>query len=49
MPPTAVPNRRIVSLADDILGRKGRMVRAVEELGPGTMAYEGIPFRLDLA
>jgi predicted protein tyrosine phosphatase len=47
--PTAVPNRRIVSLADDILGRKGRMVRAVEELGPGTMAYEGVPFRLDLA
>ena len=47
--PTAVPNRRIVSLADEILGRKGRMVRAVEELGPGTTAYEGVPFRLDLA
>jgi len=24
------------------------MVRAVDELGPGTMAYEGVPFRLDL-
>lgn len=46
--PTAVPNRRIVSLADDILGRKGRMIDAVEAIGPGLMAHEGTPFRLDL-
>jgi len=46
--PTAVPNRRIVALADEILGRKGRMRRAVESIGPGEAAYEGTPFRLEL-
>ncbi len=46
--PTAVPNARIVALADDILGRKGRMRRAIEAIGPGQSAYEGTPFRLDL-
>jgi predicted protein tyrosine phosphatase len=45
---TAQPNARIVSLADAILGRGGRMVRAVETIGPGTGAYEGEPFRLDI-
>lgn len=46
--PTAVPNRRIVTLADDILGRNGRMRHAVESIGAGEVAYEGTPFRLDL-
>jgi len=45
---TAQPNARIVSLADRMLGREGRMVRAVEIIGPGTGAYEGDPFRLDI-
>jgi predicted protein tyrosine phosphatase len=45
---TASPNLMLVSHADRILGRKGRMVRAVEALGPGLAAYEGAPFRLDL-
>jgi len=45
---TAQPNARIVSLADRMLGREGRMVRAVETIGPGTGAYEGDPFRLDI-
>jgi predicted protein tyrosine phosphatase len=45
---TAQPNARIVSLADAILGRGGRMVRAVETIGPGAGAYEGEPFRLDI-
>jgi hypothetical protein len=31
------------------LKRDGRMVRAVETLGPAEFASEGIPFRLDLA
>lgn len=31
--PHASPNRRIVALADDILGRGGRMVDAVEAMG----------------
>src|SRR4051812_20360577 len=46
--PTAMPNARIVSLADQFLGRKGRMVRAIETIGPGLSAFEGSPFRLDL-
>jgi predicted protein tyrosine phosphatase len=39
---------RIVALADAALGRKGRMVRAIEEIGVGQSAFEGNPFRLDL-
>jgi predicted protein tyrosine phosphatase len=46
--PTAQPNLRLVALADDLLGRKGRMVKAVDNLGPALSAYEGVPFRLDL-
>ena len=46
--PTAIPNMRLVALADNILGREGRMVRAVQAIGPGLSAYEGVPFRLDL-
>jgi len=46
--PTASPNIRIVALADQHLGRNGRMVRAIETLGPAQSAYEGVPFRLDL-
>jgi predicted protein tyrosine phosphatase len=45
---TAMPNIMLVSHADRILGRKGRMVAAVEALGPGMAALEGEPFRLDL-
>jgi predicted protein tyrosine phosphatase len=45
---SAMPNARIVSLADRALGRNGRMIAAIEEIGPGEMAYEGTPFRLDL-
>jgi predicted protein tyrosine phosphatase len=46
--PTATPNARIVSLADGVLGRDGRMVAAIDAIGRGEMAYEGVPFRLDL-
>jgi predicted protein tyrosine phosphatase len=46
--PIASPNRLIVSLADKALGREGRMVRALEAIGPASMMVEGIPFRLDL-
>jgi predicted protein tyrosine phosphatase len=46
--PTAQPNLRIVGIADRLLGRNGRMIRAVEDLGPGAPAHEGHPFRLDL-
>jgi predicted protein tyrosine phosphatase len=46
--PTATPNIRIVSLADRLLGRDGRMVAAIETIGRGIMADEAAPFRLDL-
>src|SRR3954467_9447846 len=46
--PIAQPNRLIVSLADKALGRDGRMLRALDEMGPGSMTVEGRPFRVDL-
>jgi predicted protein tyrosine phosphatase len=46
--PIASPNRLIVSLADRALGREGRMLRALDEMGPGNMLFEGRPFRVDL-
>jgi predicted protein tyrosine phosphatase len=46
--PTAIPNIRLVSLADDYLERQGRMVDAIEQIGRGLASYEGIPFRIDL-
>ena len=46
--PTATPNLRIVRLADQMLGRNGRMVMAIEAIGRGADAAEGHPFRLDL-
>jgi len=47
--PTALPNIRIVALADDLLEREGRMIAAIESIGRGAAAAEGVPFRLDLA
>jgi predicted protein tyrosine phosphatase len=46
--PTATPNIRIVSLADRLLGRDGRMIAAIETIGRGVMAAEAEPFRLEL-
>ncbi|MGQ0682387.1 tyrosine phosphatase family protein [Bradyrhizobium sp.] len=46
--PIASPNRLIVSLADRLLGRDGRMLRALDEMGPGSIMAEGRPFRIDL-
>jgi predicted protein tyrosine phosphatase len=45
---TAQPNAAIVAIADRLLKRDGRMVRAVEAIGPAQFAEEGVPFRLDL-
>jgi predicted protein tyrosine phosphatase len=41
----ATPNRRIVAFADDIMGRRGRMVDAVDAIGRGEDAYEGVIFQ----
>jgi predicted protein tyrosine phosphatase len=46
--PTAYPNPRLVTLADRMLGRGGRMVAGVAAIGRGTVSAEGVPFRLDL-
>jgi predicted protein tyrosine phosphatase len=44
----ATPNARFVAVADEILGRQGRMVRAVERIGRGAEAIEGSVFSLRL-
>ena len=46
--PTAMPNIMLVKLADNMLGRQGRMIEAIEALGEPRPALEGDPFRLDL-
>ena len=44
--PSATPNARLVAIADELLGREGRMVRAIAAIGRGADAFEGTPFRL---
>lgn len=46
--PSATPNRLVVSLADDALGREGRMVSAIDGIGRGADAFEGRPFTLKI-
>ena len=46
--PIANPNRLLVSLADKALGCDGRMLRALDDIGPASMMVEGKPFRVDL-
>lgn len=46
--PSATPNIRLVRLADEILGRHGRMATAIEAIGRGRDAFEGDPFSLTL-
>ncbi len=44
--PSATPNRLITAKVDTVLGRNGRMLKAVESIGRGANAYEGQPFKL---
>ncbi len=46
--PTATPNPHIVALADNIMGRKGRMIAAIQSIGRGAECFEGVEFRFDL-
>ena len=46
--PTATPNPRIVALADDILGRQGRMIAAISAIGRGAECFEGVPFGITI-
>ncbi len=46
--PSATPNRLIVHLADNMLGRQGRMTKAIEAIGRGASAWQGAVFSLPL-
>lgn len=45
--PFVTPNRLMVALADDLLGRNGAMIDAMARIGRGAEAFEGMPYRLD--
>jgi predicted protein tyrosine phosphatase len=44
--PTATPNALMVQLADELLERNGRMLQAIQGIGRGEDAHEGIPFSI---
>jgi predicted protein tyrosine phosphatase len=46
--PYVTPNRLMVQLADDLLGRGGVMVDAIARIGRGADAFEGAPYQLPL-
>ncbi|WP_061934206.1 tyrosine phosphatase family protein [Aureimonas sp. AU22] len=46
--PSATPNPLLVSMADEKLGRGGRMVKAIAGIGRGADAFSGTPFILPL-
>ena len=46
--PTATPNSRLIAIADGLLQREGRMVKAIAAIGRGADAAEGTPFRIAL-
>jgi predicted protein tyrosine phosphatase len=46
--PHAYPNSRIVALADHLLARQGRMVDALDLMGPAQATYENQLFSLGL-
>jgi predicted protein tyrosine phosphatase len=47
--PFATPNALMVALADEALGREGRMIAAVEAIGRGADCGEGVSFALTRA
>lgn len=46
--PSATPNPLVVAHADNLLGRHGRMSRAIDRIGRGAEAFEGEPFVFDI-
>ncbi len=46
--PSATPNPLLIKLADEALGRDGRMRRAIGDIGRGADAFEGAPFKLEI-
>jgi len=47
--PTATPNARFVAIADELLGREGRMSKAIEAIGRGADCFECEPFALEIS
>jgi predicted protein tyrosine phosphatase len=47
--PSATPNRHLVSLADTLLSREGRMTAAVKAIGRGRDCFEGEVFCMETA
>ncbi|MEX6508760.1 tyrosine phosphatase family protein [Jiella sp. M17.18] len=46
--PSATPNARLIAIADEMLGRDGRMIAAIRDIGRGAEAFSGTPFVLPL-
>jgi predicted protein tyrosine phosphatase len=44
--PTATPNRLLTAFGDDLLGRGGKMVDAIDAIGRGEECWEGVAFDL---
>jgi predicted protein tyrosine phosphatase len=44
--PSATPNPLMIDIADQMLGRNGRLVAAAEAIGQGELAMAGDPFAL---
>lgn len=44
--PHAFPNRRITAIADDLLGRRGRLIAAVEAMGRDDLEAPHVPVEL---
>jgi predicted protein tyrosine phosphatase len=47
--PSATPNQRMIELADNVLGRAGRMGSAIASIGRGAEAWEGKIFTLPVS
>jgi predicted protein tyrosine phosphatase len=43
---SATPNPLLIAHVDGLLGRKGRMIAAINAIGRGRDAFEGVPFEL---
>jgi predicted protein tyrosine phosphatase len=46
--PSATPNLMITAQVDQLLGRDGRMLKAIQSIGRGADAFEGTPFILKI-
>ena len=46
--PSATPNPRLIAVADRMLDRNGRMIEAINTIGRGADAFEGVPFELSI-